>query len=204
MEFSRVSLSTAASRWENDRTERTVNSLYSIFVLLDEYMHVCVCAMGRGGNRGVVLAWASQWNKNQCCNWRAPPDEAIWESQPQRSRRGWPMTMTSEPRAQQQTRSCCSKNKGCLFAGSFFLFQDPSCELRMWRRSTLTFVSLVTDSLCRSSKYWRGRGGGAQSSLWCWVLITWEAEITKQPDLHTVMWVRSLNTWTNTDSWSSK
>lgn len=125
-----------------------------------------------------------------CC------DEAIWESSTQRSQRGWTMTMTSQPRAQQQTLSYFGKDKGCLFAALFFLFQGPSCELKMWRHSTLTFVSLVTDSLCASLQR-IGRGGGwdREWPFGVGVVITWTAKITKWSDsghcLHTATWFRS-------------
>lgn len=148
-----------------------------------------------------VFVWGGRvgLKQNPCSDWCAPPDGAIWESSARRSRRGWTMTMTSQPRVQQQTPSCFSENKRMFVCGPFFLFQDSSCELKMWRHSTLTFVSLVTDSLCVGLQRIGGmrgeEGGRLRVALWCWVLITWAAKITKQSDsglcLHTVAWFRS-------------
>lgn len=75
-------------------------------------------------------------------------------------------------------------NKACLCSALFFPLW---LRFVLWA-GNLTFVSLLTDSLCQSAG---DRGRGRRSAdLWCGALITWLAKITKWSDsalcLHTV------------------
>lgn len=138
------------------------------------------------GQGGYVRVTKKQ---NRCRSWCAPPDEAIWEIVgPEVTDR---LNHDNDIRAQSQPTNAglFSRKQRMFVCGPCFPFQDWSCELKMWRHSTLTFVSLVTDSLCV----------GLRVALWCWVPITWAAKITKQSDsglcLDTVTWFRSPKSW---------
>lgn len=133
---SRQSLCSTASHWEKSlsQIQRTVISLIYFDI---RWKHACL-----------YLCTGVTMKQNQCRNWCTYLLMKLFENhQPRGHREGEPCRWHQSPERNNKQRLVLVKTKDvCL--RPFFLFQDSSCELKMWRHGTLTFVSLVTDSLC--------------------------------------------------------